>query len=322
MNRLLEFRVLFRVVAFACLGALFLATRAGNGQSRKPNDETSPAKEVKVGEMPLEVRFNDNSVLKLSLREEKIDLTTPYGKLAIPVSEIRKIEFGLRVPDDVARKIESAVGELGNSQYRRREAASAILLALREKAYPAVLNATKNTDMEVANRADELVKKFKETVPAELLQVRDYDVVHTDLSRIAGKIEASALKAHTTQFGDVSLQLADVFMMIAKGSELEADASGVVTGPINMVQFQHEIGKTFSFKVTGSAGGSIWGTDIYTTDSTLSTAAVHAGLLQVGQTGVIKVTIVPSPPGFTGSNRNGVASADYGQYPAAFRMRK
>jgi hypothetical protein len=321
MYRLLEFRCHTRITSLVFLGALVVAAGTGNGESKKPNEE-SPAKETKVGELPVEVRFTDNSVLKLSLREEHVELTTPYGKLSIPVSEIRRIEFGLRIPDDVSRKIESAISELGNSQYRRRETATAILLGLREKAYPAVLNATKHSDMEIANRAEELVKKFKETVPAELLQVRDYDVVHTDLSRIAGRIEPSTLKAHTTQFGDVTLRLADVFVMSAKGAELENDGSAVAVAPVNLVQFQNEIGKSFTFKVTGSSGGSVWGTDVYTTDTTLATAAVHAGLLTVGQTGTIRVTIVPSPPAFTGSTRNGVTSTDYGQYPAAFRMRR
>ncbi len=321
MYRLLEFRTHTRIAALVFLIALLLGAATGNGESRKSNDEAS-AKETKVGEQPVEVRFTDGSVLKLTLREERVELTTPYGKLSIPVSEIRRIEFGLRVPDDVSRKIESAVSELGNSQFRRREQATAILLGLREKAYPAVLNATKNSDMEIANRAEELVKKFKEAVPAELLQVRDYDIVHTDLSRIAGRIEAPSLKAHTTQFGDVSLRLADVFLMSAKGAEQENDGTTAASAPINLVQFQNEMGKSFTFKVTGSTGGSVWGTDVYTTDSTLGAAAVHAGLLTVGQAGLIRVTIVPSPPAFGGSTRNGVTSADYGQYPAAFRMRR
>jgi hypothetical protein len=307
---------------FVLAVSLFSLNSASTGQAQKAADD-SPAKEAKSsGETPLEVRFTDNSVLKLILREERVEFSTMYGKLYIPAADIRRIDFGLRVPEETARRIDSAIADLGNPQFRRREQASAILLGLREKAYPAVLKATKNGDMEIASRADELIKKFRDTVPAELLQTREFDVLHTDNSRISGRIEAATLRATTTQFGDVTLKLADVFTLSAKGTEPEPDTTNVAAGPINMVQYQAEIGKTFTFRITGNVGGSVWGTDLYTTDSTLASVAVHTGLLQSGQTGVIKVSVVPSPQVFVGSTRNGVSSAGYGQYPAAYRVHR
>jgi len=303
-------RLLSLVSALAC-PALCLA------QASKSDDAVKPS-----GETQVEVRFLDNSVLKLGLKEERIEFQTQYGKLYVPIADVKRIELGLRVPDDAARKIESAITELGNTQFKRREVASNILLSYREKAFPAVQKATRNPDMEIANRAEELVKKFKEAVPAEILQVRDYDVLHTDTSRICGHIEATTLKANTTQFGEVSLRLSDVFMLTAKGMDPEPDNASVAAGPVNMVQYQNEIGKTYSFRVTGNAGGSAWGTDVYTTDTTLATAVVHAGLLTSGQTGNVKVSIIPSPQVFVGSTRNGVSSAGYGQYPAAYRVHK
>ena len=67
-------------------------------------------------------------------------------------------------------------------------------------------------------------------------------------------------------------------------------------------------------------GGTVWGTDIYTTDSPLALAAVHAGVVQIGQTAVVKVTIVPSPNNFVGSTRNGITTEPFGQYPAAYTI--
>ncbi len=306
----------------AVLGALmFMMPVVAIGQV-KSTDESSSKDMKPTGEPQVEVRFTDGSVLKLSLRDDRLEFMTLYGKLYIPVTDIRRIEFGLRVPDDVAKRIDSAVADLGNSQFRRREAAGVILLGLREKAYPAVLRATKHSDMEIANRAEELVKKFKDSVPAELLQVRDFDVIHTDTSKIAGHLEAATLKANTSQFGDVNVRLADVFTLSARGGEAEPDTANAMTAPVNMVQYQNEIGKTFTFRITGNAGGSLWGTDVYTTDSTLATAVVHAGLLTSGQSGVIKVTIMPSPQLFIGSTRNGVSSSGYNQYPAAYRVHR
>ena len=268
----------------------------------------------------LEVRFTDNSVIKLTLKEERIAIVTKYGKLDIPVADIQRIEFALRIPDDMAKRIEAAVADLGHPQFRNRETASAILLGLREKAYPAVVKATKHMDTEIANRAEELVKKFEEAIPAALLKAREFDVIHTETSKIAGKIEADVLKAQTLQFGEVPLRLMDAFVLSAKSTEPEPDTANVAYGPASLYDHNNAIGKTFVFKVTGNLNGSVWGTDVYTTDSTLATVVVHAGLLQPGQTGIVKVSIVPSPNLFVGSTRNGVASSGYQQYPAAYQV--
>jgi hypothetical protein len=54
------------------------------------------------------------------------------------------------------------------------------------------------------------------------------------------------------------------------GGFLAADA------PANMVELCDEIGATFYFRICGSAGGPVWGTDIYAGDSALAAAVVHA----------------------------------------------
>jgi len=72
----------------------------------------------------------------------------------------------------------------------------------------------------------------------------------------------------------------------------------------------------------GAVIGTIWGTDIYTTDSQLAMAAVHAGAIKAGETGIVRVKIVRAPPIFTASRRNGVLSQPFGRYPAAYQVLK
>jgi hypothetical protein len=306
-------------VRFFLLGALFLFPHSASAE--QPRASTNEATTRNAAPY-LEVRFTDNSVMKLKIKEERISLATPYGKLSIPIADVQRIDFALRIPDDAAKRIQLAVADLGHPEFRKREAASADLLSLRDKAYPAVSKAAKDADTEVASRAEELVKKFEETISAELLKTRDFDVVHLENSKIAGRIEASTLKAECAQFGEVQLRLADVFVLSTKSTSTEVGAANAEFGPVDMQRHQAEIGKTFTFKVTGLAAGALWGTDLYTTDSTLGLAAVHAGLLTVGQTGVIKVTVVASPQQFVGSTRNGVTSQPYQQFPAAYRLHK
>ncbi len=63
--------------------------------------------------------------------------------------------------------------------------------------------------------------------------------------------------------------------------------------------------------VTGTTSGSVWGSNPYTDDSAWGVAAVHAGLLAVGQTGTLKRTSVGYMTGFPGSTQNGVTTSTW-----------
>lgn len=80
--------------------------------------------------------------------------------------------------------------------------------------------------------------------------------------------------------------------------------------PGNLRRYRGQRGPLY-FEITGGNTGSLWGTDEYTDDSTLALAAVHAGVLKAGQTGLVKVTLVPGRAEYSGSTRNGVASISY-----------
>lgn len=90
--------------------------------------------------------------------------------------------------------------------------------------------------------------------------------------------------------------------------------------PGSLWRHNEQVGKHFLFKVTGAANGSLFGTDVYTTDSTLAVAAVHAGLLKVGETGVVRVTILTGAPAYVASTRNGVTSSAWSNYPASYKV--
>jgi hypothetical protein len=64
--------------------------------------------------------------------------------------------------------------------------------------------------------------------------------------------------------------------------------------------------------ITGSTEGIAWGSNgVYTDDSSLPRAAVHAGLLAVGQTGVFEIISAGWRATFPGSLANGIQSAAY-----------
>lgn len=72
--------------------------------------------------------------------------------------------------------------------------------------------------------------------------------------------------------------------------------------------------------VTGNSSGTVWGTDCYTDDSPIETAAVHAGLLEPGQTGRLAVFIEGPQSAFRGTERHGVASYDYSAWDGSYRL--
>ena len=83
---------------------------------------------------------------------------------------------------------------------------------------------------------------------------------------------------------------------------------------------QLAIGDQVTLQITGRAEGLAWGDAVYTLDSNIGTAAVHAGLLKSGETKAIKVWIVPAPSAFVAAERNGIQSGKWGKYHTAFFM--
>ncbi len=180
-----------RLMAAALLLALPLTAPLVGGQKGKAPDEKKEAAKPAKKSPPaaiVEVQYIDDSTMKLTLRDERLELDTPYGKLLIPVRDIERIEMASRIPDEVGKRIETAIADLGKSDFHRREAASAELLELRERAYPALLKAEKSSDAEVVRRARALLEKIRAEVTEDRLEFRPHDVVYTAESRNTGRI--------------------------------------------------------------------------------------------------------------------------------------
>jgi hypothetical protein len=109
------------------------------------------------------------------------------------------------------------------------------------------------------------------------------------------------------------LSKAQVRRLLEQGF-LAADA------PPNLVDLAQPVGATYYFRVTGGSEGPCWGTDVYTGDSSIAVAAVHAGVVKAGASAIVKVESVAPPPDFKGSARHGVTSHDFGRYGSAYRV--
>ena len=90
--------------------------------------------------------------------------------------------------------------------------------------------------------------------------------------------------------------------------------------PATMIDLCDKVDATYYFRVAGAPAGQLWGTDVYTGDSTIGLAAVHAGLVRPGQTVILKVTVMRPLRQYLGSTRNGVTSHDFGPFGTAYRL--
>ena len=70
----------------------------------------------------------------------------------------------------------------------------------------------------------------------------------------------------------------------------------------------------------GGACRNVWGTDIYTHDSSICTAAVHSGLINSANGGTVMIEVLGGQTAYKGSSRNGVGSVDWGNWDASFRF--
>ncbi len=89
----------------------------------------------------------------------------------------------------------------------------------------------------------------------------------------------------------------------------------------NATQLQGDPGATFQVSCPPGCEqtGGLWGTDVYTADSGICRAGIHAGAILSGG-GVVVVQIQPGRPAYRGSPRYNVTSSDYGSYDRSFAV--
>ena len=74
----------------------------------------------------------------------------------------------------------------------------------------------------------------------------------------------------------------------------------------------------FTCPPAGKHAGYVWGSDIYTDDSMVCQAAVHAGLITFARGGTVTLEIRPGMSSYQSSSRNGITSGEYGAFGGSF----
>jgi len=140
-----------------------------------------------------------------------------------------------------------------------------------------------------------------------------------------GEKEINVLIEEMTREGllDEAVALRGKYTARMANHDLEKKGIVIIDDPGSPGQLGLGPGSTAYVRVIGlSRGGGIWGTDIYTTDSSLAMAAVHAGILRTGESGIVKVTIKPGQKSYRGTSRNGVTTGSWGPYEMSFEVHR
>jgi hypothetical protein len=159
----------------------------------------------------VEVRFADGSTVRMNILQENLEIQTKYGKLVVPVNEMRRIEFGIHLSDETVKRTEDALKQLGSEVFQTRENAAKELVALGSSAYPAVVKAAKGpNEPEVTQRLQMILKQMRAKIPAKELRLKHNDTIRTAEFTVAGRITTQAIKAQTKHFGELSMKIGEL----------------------------------------------------------------------------------------------------------------
>src|SRR5688500_3362478 len=102
-------------------------------------------------------------------------------------------------------------------------------------------------------------------------------------------------------------------------------ASTPATDPwqLNAAEHRSEVGEEFTYDcppADESRTDTIWGTHVYTDDSSVCTAAVHAGAITVEDGGEVTIEMLPGEDSYEASEQNGTESSSYGPWGGSFAV--
>ncbi len=158
---------------------------------------------------PAEIRLDDGSTLRALLGIDAVPIVTKYGRLIVPLSDIRRIDFGLHVPAETQAAIDRAVKRLGSAVHKERLTAGDDLLAAGYFAAPTLRGIAKSpVDAETKLRAAAALARIADG--CDLLDLPVHDMIHTLDMPIAGRLELDAIKAASPHLGEIELRVSGI----------------------------------------------------------------------------------------------------------------
>ena len=123
----------------------------------------------------------------------------------------------------------------------------------------------------------------------------------------------SSIKTRIEILSETKTWSAKIVDTTGEESEVVTEEIHVMASPSRLQDNYKVVGNIYPVLVTGQNSGSVYGTDVYRVDSTIKRAAVHMGLVSIGEEKVLKIKVVECPEeGYVASIRNGISSSSVG----------
>lgn len=201
----------------------------------------------------VELRLHDGSRLRGELLTDSLEIDVYYGRLTVPMAEVRKIDFGLHYTPEEETKLRTWVKDLGSLDHPARDKASRELAAHGWRALPMLDGAAGSTDLEVKTRAETAarsIRKVADRSPAT------GDTIATVRFPIKGRVLARSIKLRSPILGEIevglehveSLTTATQAVVINLPAEKGSHADGWLDTGIDL-----HAGETLTIQAEGSA---------------------------------------------------------------------
>lgn len=194
------------------------------------------------------------------------------------------------------------------------------LIAVAERSIAEIRARADRQVIQIREEADRECAAIRERADAEVARIEQ--VATRELAPVVREL-VDALRAMQERYAREG-KLDEALAIRARVRQLRSDLLGVRTDPGNLTEYgAGDIGRVLLIEVVGRVEGSVWGTDVYTADSRLCAAAVHAGAIRAGERGLVRVTLLDGDGrDYQGSTRHGVQTYDYAAYPLAYRVER
>jgi hypothetical protein len=159
----------------------------------------------------------------MTILEEFLNIETKYGKLIAPTTDLRRIEFGIRPPAEVALKIDDAIKRLNHEKFQERENALKELVTIGSPAYLSLHRAAKSKEPEVIQRASQALEQIRKKVPEGKLRIREDDLIQTAEFTVIGRVVNPTIKAKSAIFGESLLKVEDLRGVRWMGHQAEVE---------------------------------------------------------------------------------------------------
>lgn len=108
-----------------------------------------------------------------------------------------------------------------------------------------------------------------------------------------------------------------------QGSFIFLSSAMPVSGPIDWAfgaaDLRGRLDQSFTFTCLPNGKiNNVWGSDLYTDDSSVCSAAVHAGLINTRDGGTVSIRMMPGQGAYTSTSRNGVTTIGYGNWHGSY----